>query len=302
MFFKEKENIGVQEIVKKINTKSLLARYSALLVGCFLLAIAFNVFFLPENIVYGGVAGLSIITNNLFGWNPSFVILISSLILLLVSYFLLGWEKTKGSIIGSILFPIMVNLTTNVGSVLQFDIDNTLLLVIFGGIVAGTGSGVIFKSGFTTGGTDIINQIISKYAKVSIGKAMLMSDGLIVLSAGFFLGGNGTFFAWEKVMYAIIVLYLLSFMADKVILGISESKCFYIVTSHETSVKKFLMEYLNHGVTVLDGRGGFTGDHKKVIMCIVPTKEYFIVKEAIHDIDSEAFFLVTDAYEVYGGE
>lgn len=302
MFFKEKENIGVQEIVKKINTKSLLARYSALLVGCFLLAIAFNVFFLPENIVYGGVAGISIITNNLFGWNPSFVILISSLILLLVSYFLLGWEKTKGSIIGSILFPIMVNLTANVGSVLQFDIDNTFLLVIFGGIVAGTGSGVIFKSGFTTGGTDIINQIISKYAKVSIGKAMLMSDGLIVLSAGFFLGGNGTFFAWEKVMYAIIVLYLLSFMADKVILGISESKCFYIVTSHETSVKKFLMEYLNHGVTVLDGRGGFTGDHKKVIMCIVPTKEYFIVKEAIHDIDSEAFFLVTDAYEVYGGE
>lgn len=302
MFFEKKENIDTQEIIKKVNKEAFLERFFALLLGCFLLAIAFNVFFLPENIVYGGVAGISIITKNLFGWEPSSVIFVASLILLVISFFLLGWEKTKGSIIGSFVFPIFVNLTSNFGTLLQFNIDNTLLIVIFGGIVAGIGAGVIFKSGYTTGGTDIVNQIVSKYAKVSIGKAMLMSDGLIVLSAGFFLGGEGVLFAWEKVMYAIIVLYLLSIMTDKVILGISQSKCFYIVTSHETSVKKFLMQYLNHGVTVLDGRGGFTGDHKKVIMCIVPTKEYFMVKEAIHDIDSEAFFLVTDAYEVYGGE
>ncbi len=299
--FEKKDAFDVKELVNRINAKTILSRSFSLFLGCFLLAIAFNVFFLPENIVYGGVAGISIITKELFGLDPSFIILILSLILLVVSYFALGWESTKGSIIGSLLFPLLVKLTSNFGDLLQFNIDNLLLIVVFGGVVAGTGAGILFKSGFTTGGTDIINQIIAKYAKVSIGKAMLMSDGLIVLSAGFFLG-NGTFFAWEKVMYAIIVLYLLSFMTDKVILGISSSKCFYIVTSHETAVKKFLMDYLNHGVTVLDGRGGYTGDHKKVIMCIVPTREYFVVKEAIHDIDSEAFFLVTDAYEVYGGE
>ncbi len=300
MFFEKK--LDSAEIVKKINARNILKRYLYLVFGCFLLSIAFNVFFLPENIVYGGVAGISIITNSLLGWDPSLVILIADGILLVISFLLLGWEKTKGSIIGSLLFPIMVKLTANFGSYLQFDITNTLLLVIFGGVVAGIGAGIIFKTGFTTGGTDIVNQIVSKYGKVSIGKAMLMSDGLIVLSAGFFLGGEGIIFAWEKVMYAIMVLYLLSSMTDKVILGISQSKCFYIVTTHETAVKKFLIQYLNHGVTVLDGRGGFTGDHKKVIMCIVPTKEYTIVKEAIHDIDSEAFFLVTDAYEVYGGE
>lgn len=300
MFFEKK--LDSAEIVKKINARNILKRYLYLVFGCFLLSIAFNVFFLPENIVYGGVAGISIITNSLLGWDPSLVILIADGILLVISFLLLGWEKTKGSIIGSLLFPIMVKLTANFGSYLQFDIMDTLLLVIFGGVVAGIGAGIIFKTGFTTGGTDIVNQIVSKYGKVSIGKAMLMSDGLIVLSAGFFLGGEGIIFAWEKVMYAIMVLYLLSSMTDKVILGISQSKCFYIVTTHETAVKKFLIQYLNHGVTVLDGRGGFTGDHKKVIMCIVPTKEYTIVKEAIHDIDSEAFFLVTDAYEVYGGE
>lgn len=301
MFFRKQKEV-MEDTISKIEGKGLVKRYVMLTIGCLLLALAFNVFFLPMNIVYGGVSGISIITLNIFGWTPSIVILVLSLFLLVVSYFLLGWEKTRASIVGSIVFPLMVELTTNFGELLQFSIDNPLLLVIFGGVVAGIGSGIIFKTGFTTGGTDIINQIISKYAKVSIGKAMLMSDGLIVLSAGFFLGEGTTFFAWEKVMYAIIVLYLISLMADKVMLGISQSKCFYIVTTHETAVKKYIMQSLGHGVTVLDGRGGFTGDHKKVIMCIVPTKEYFLLKEGIHSIDPKAFFLVTDAYEVYGGE
>ena len=300
MFFKRQE---ISEyIIAIIQKKGLIRRYFLLIIGCFLYALAFNTFFLPEEIVNGGVSGIAIITKNVFNLTPSVVILGLSLILLFVSYFTLGWDKTKGSIIGSILFPLMVELTSDLPRILQINIENTLLCAVFGGIIAGIGSGTIFKTGFTTGGTDIINQIISKYAKVSIGKSMLMSDGLIVLSAGFFLGSPGVIFAWEKVMYAVIVLYLLSFMADQVILGISQSKCFYIVTTHETAVKKYIMNSLNHGVTVLDGRGGFTGDHRKVIMCIVPTKEYFLLKEGINSIDPEAFFLVTDAYEVYGGE
>ncbi len=87
-------------------------------------------------------------------------------------------------------------------------------------------------------------------------------------------------------------------MTDKVILGISEEKSFYIVTEHETEVKKFIMEYLSHGVTILEGRGGYTGNRQKVIMCIIPTKEYFTAKEGILTIDPKAFMLVTDAYEV----
>lgn len=300
MFFKKKEKN--EDIITIIQKKGLLKRYFLLIFGCFLYALAFNAFFLPAEIVHGGVSGIAIITKNLFDLTPSVVILGLSLVLLVVSYFTLGWDKTKGSIIGSITFPLMVQLTADLPNMLQLNISDTLLAAIFGGVVAGMGSGTIFKTGFTTGGTDIINQIVSKYAKVSIGKAMIMSDGLIVLSAGFFLGGPGIVFAWEKVMYAVIVLYLLSFMADQVILGISQSKCFYIVTTHETAVKKYVMNSLNHGVTVLDGRGGFTGDHRKVIMCIIPTKEYFLLKEGINSIDPEAFFLVTDAYEVYGGE
>jgi uncharacterized membrane-anchored protein YitT (DUF2179 family) len=241
-------------------------------------------------------------TKYTLGWEPSSVIFVLSVLLLIISFIFLGKEKTRGSILGSILFPLMVKLTAPIIAMSNFEIHDTVILLVVGAVVAGTGSGILFRSGFTAGGTDIINQILHKYLHVSISKAMLMCDGLIVLSSGFFMGTTIGVFAWEKVIYGIIVLFIYGQMADKVILGISDSKCFYIFTNHETAVKKFIMNYLNHGVTVLDGRGGYTGDHKKIIMCIVPTKEYYILKEGIHTIDPNAFFVATDAYEVKGGE
>lgn len=297
MIFKQKDK--VEDIFKKIQNKNLIKRYLNLIIGCSLLAFAFDVFFAPKNIVYGGVAGVSIVINRLFGIDKSLFVLIVSAILLVISYFTLGPEKTKGSMAGSIIYPICIKIFEPVAASIYLNIDDTLLIVIFGAIIAGLGSGTNFKSGFSTGGTDIINQITSKYARVSIGKSMLMTDGLIVLGAGFFL--NNQFYAFENVMYAIMVLYIISVMADKVILGISQCKSFYIVTEHETSVKKYIMKHLSSGVTVLDGRGGYTGNHQKVIMCIIPTKDYFIAKEGILSIDPNAFFLVTDAYEVSGG-
>lgn len=295
--FRRKEKMD--EILKRVYSKNRFSRYSNLILGCFLMALGFNLFFLPLNIVHGGVSGISIVTENVLNWNPSIFILIADIILLIFSYFTLGFEKTKGSIAGSILFPIFVSLTAELPNYIDFNINDMLLMVVFGSVITGVGAGVNFKSGFSTGGTDIINQIVSKYAKVSIGKAMILSDGLIVILAGFFLGKG--IYAWENVMYAIISLYIISLISDKVILGISNSKAFYIVTDHETDIKNFIMRHLSHGVTILDGRGGYTGNHQKVIMCVIPTKEYFIAKEGILGIDPNAFFLVTDAYESLGG-
>lgn len=294
-----KKRINTSDLLKKIEGKNLVYRYLNLILGCSLAAIAFNLFFAPHNIVYGGVSGVSIVINNLFGIDRSLFVLICSIILLFISYFTLGWEKTKGSIAGSIIYPICLKIFSNLPEVINLNIDNMLLIVIFGAIIAGIGSGTNFKSGFSTGGTDILNQIVAKYGKMSIGKAMLLTDGVIVLGSGFFL--NNGFYAFENVMYAIMVLYIISLMADKVILGISQCKSFYIVTERDEEVKAFIMDNLSSGVTVLNGRGGYTGVHEKVIMCTVPTKDYFLAKEGILSIDPNAFFVVTDAYQVLGG-
>ena len=292
LFQKRKLN---SHILEDIESKYRVRRYLELVGGILLIAIAFNLFLLPNDIVFGGVSGLSIIVKDFIPISPSTFIMISSLLLLLVSYLVLGKEKTRGSIIGSILFPILVNVTASIPSYLDIDTSNLLLSVIFGGILYGFGAGLVFKAGFTTGGTDIINQIISKYFHVSMGDAMLMSDGLIVLAGGFFFG-------LTKLMYAIIVVYIIGIITDKVLLGISNSKAFYIITNEDEKVRSYLLDELHHGVTIFDVRGGFTKKKDQVILCVVPTNEYYKVKEGIHLIDKDAFFVICDAYEVFGGK
>lgn len=286
----EKENI-----VKKIYKKYKIKRYLQLVLGITLFALSFNLFILPNNLVYGGVSGVSIITQELFGLEPSMFIFITSILLLVISYFALGKEKTVGSILGSILFPIAIELTSNIRVFLNFDTSQVLLSAVFGGIIAGLGSGLVYKAGFTSGGTDIIEQILSKYCKMSMGKAIMICDGLILLSGTFIFGIN-------NFMYALIVLYLISTLADRVLLGISDSKAFYIVTEQEKEVKSFVLENLSHGVTIFEARGGYQNKKQRVLFCVIPTKEYFKLKEGIAQIDPSAFFVVTDAYEVYGGE
>lgn len=291
MFFNKKKI--EKNILKEIYNKDKLKRNIIFMLGVLVVAAAYNLFMVPSKVVYG-VGGIGIILNSLINLDPSITIFVGDILLLILSFVFLGSEKTKYSIVGSILFPIFVKLTDNITSIIDLSDIEPLLMVLFGAIITGLGLGLIFKTGFTTGGTDILNQIVSKYAKTGMGNAMFLTDGVIVLSGVLIFG-------WTRLLYSVISLYIISIMTDKVILGISESKAFYIITTHESEVKKFLLTNLSHGVTVLDARGGYTGNNQKMIMCIIPTKEYYVAKEGIHEIDPSAFFVVTDAYEVSGG-
>lgn len=292
MFFKKKVN--TDEVVEAFYKDTRTVRYVEFLIGLIIVAITYNVFLLPSEVVYG-VGGLGVIFKKLYGIDPSIVILVGSIFLLILSYILLGTKKTSHSVVGSLLYPLLVKLTDWIPSYINLEGAETILLIVLGAALTGFGLGLIFKAGFTTGGTDILNQIVSKYGKMSIGKAMVFTDGLIILLSGFVFG-------FIKMIYSLLSLYVLSIISDKVIIGISQSKAFYVITDHETAVKKFILQNLSHGVTVFDVRGGFTGNNQKMIMFIVPTKEYFFAKEGIQKIDERAFFVVTDAYEVSGGE
>lgn len=301
MLFKKK-NIINNNILKKLNKKDRVKRYFFLIVGCFLLAFAFNVFFEPNNIVTGGVSGIALIIQKVFGISTFTFVFIVNVILLLISYLLLGKETTKYSVIGSILYPLFLYLTKDISSLIQFNVDNMFLIVLFGAIINGLGSGLTFKYGFSTGGSDIICQIMSKYLKISIGNSIKILNSIIIISSGFFMASRGTIYAWTNVMYAIIVVYIVSLLNDKLLLGVSNSKSFYIITEHETSIKNFLINELKRGVTVLEGRGGYTGDRKKVLMCVIPTKEYFLAKEGILELDKDAIVLINDVYQSSGIE
>ena len=286
--FSKNKNIIVRD-------KSLVKRIPEFILGCFLVSLAYNIFIAPNAIVPGGVGGIAIILNRLFNIDYASVIFILNIFLLIMSFILLGKEKTKLSILGSLLFPIMVRATEYLNVWLKIDTSNLLLSAISGGILFGIGAGLIFRAGFTTGGTDIVNQIISKYLKITLGKSMLLSDGLIVLISGYFFGIN-------IMMYSIVTLYIISLISDRIVLGISDSKMFLIVTNKDKEVKEYIIKKLGHTVTIFRGKGGYNNEKNDVLMTVLPTKDYYMLREGIRKIDNDVFYIITDTYEVFGGE
>lgn len=275
-----------EKIVKEIK------KYGTLSLGLFLYALAYNLFLKPNNIVAGDVDGIANIFKGII--NPNLLITILCVTLLIISFPLLGVKTTMGSVIGTILFPIFVTLTSDISKYIIIDTNDLLLISIVAGVIRGTGYGLTFKMGFTTGGTDILNQIVAKYFHTSIGTAMFIVDGSIVVAGGFVYG-------FSSMLYALIILYLLSFITDKIMLGISKSKSFYIITSEEEKVKDYIMNELGHGVTIFSVKGGYTKERQKMLMCVIPTREYYKLKEGISKIDKDSFFVITDSYEVKGG-
>lgn len=283
------------KLAEYIGKKSYGKRVLEFIIGCLTVSLAYNIFIAPNNLVPGGVGGIAVILDSLFGISNSTVIIIANIFLLTASLLLLDRDKTRASLLGTIMFPIFVRLTENINVWLQIDTSHLLLSALFGGILYGLGAGIVFRAGFTMGGTDIINQILSKYLKQSIGKSMLMSDGLIVLSSALFFGMN-------SMMYSLIILYCISLMADKVILGISDSKVFFIITDKDDEVKEYILETIGHGVTIFKAKGGYKKQNENVLMAVLPTREYYRLTEGIKMIDKDAFYIISDTYQVVGGE
>lgn len=278
--------------MKKKRINEIIKRYSTLALGLFLYALAYNLFLKTNNIVAGDVDGIANIFKTYI--NPNLLITILCIVLLIISFPLLGVKTSIYSVIGTILFPIFVTLTSNVSSIIKFESTDMLLIAIVAGVIRGIGYGLTFKMGFTTGGTDILNQIVAKYFHTSIGTAMIIVDGSVVVAGGFMYG-------WTSMLYALVVLYILSIITDRIMLGISKSKAFYIITEEEEQVKEYIMTTLGHGVTVFPVKGGYTKERQQMLMCVIPTREYYKLKEGISKIDTDAFFVITDAYEVKGG-
>lgn len=295
MLFFNKSDINIKDMIKKIELKNLLFRISIYLLALYVSALNYNLFILPSKFVTGGSGGIGTLVSYIFNVDASFIISIVMYATLLLGFIFLGFKKSISIIFVTIIYPIFIKLTSEIGSVIVVDLSNKLLVSIFAGIIDGITTGLVLKTGFGPGGISTISQILYEKFRISISKSSLLINIIIVVLGGIFIG-------FDKVMYAVIILYLASLMIDKVIIGISKSKLFNIVTEKEEEVKDLITNKLGHGITIIDGKAGSNGIDKSIIMCIIPTKEYFLVKEGIHEIDKNAFFTISDSYEVFGGK
>ena len=292
MFFKRARERRINKIIEAVHKKNVFKRYVMLLTGCLIVAFSFNLFFLRYNIVCFGVSGVSIVLSK-FGVNPSVFIMGANLLLLVISYFFLGVDDVKNQLVGSLIYPVFVELTLKVTEVIELGNLEMIVIAVIGGILTGIGYGLIYKSGFSTGGTDVIGNLICKYTKISMGTAMMFVN-VTIIAIGKIV------FSWEIVMYAIVVAYLISVATDKILLGISNSKAFYIVVDRNKDdiVNDFLLSLPGVGSTIIDASGGYSNDKQTLILAVAPTKMYFIIKEGLKEIDKNIFYLVCDSYEV----
>lgn len=282
----------INKILEEVNKKNIFKRYLMLISGCLIVAFAFNLFFLRYNIVCFGVSGISIVLSE-FGVNPSMFIMGANIFLLIISYFFLGVDDVKNQIVGALIYPVFVEITLYITDMIDLAGLEMIIIAVIGGILAGIGYGLIYKSGYSTGGTDVLGNLICKYSKISMGSAMMFVNVAIIVI-------GKIVFSWEIVMYAIVVAYLISVATDKILLGISNSKAFYIVSPRDKDdlVRDFLVSLPSVGCTIIDASGGYSNDKQTLILAVAPTKMYFMIKEGLREIDKGIFYLVCDSYEV----
>lgn len=270
-------------------SKNTALEYVFVLIGAAVIALGFNLFLFPNQIASGGVSGISTILHGLFGWNAGIVQYAFNIPLFIAGVLVLGKTFGLKSLVGTLALPFFVIMTSSWDAWTL----NPLLGAIFGGIVVGLGIGLVFKGNASTGGTDLLAQIITKFTGLTLGTSVLFIDGVIAVSAALV-------FDLEKGLYALIGLYVTTKTIDIVQLGFSQSKMVYIITNVEDEVRDAIYKEIKRGVTKIPAIGGYTGKDRPVLMVVVYQTEFTKLKQVIKNVDPNAFVIVSDAYEVLG--
>ena len=285
----------MDDIKKVLKKKNKTYRIILISLSTVLWAILYNLFLLPMKLVTGGTNGVATITNYLYGIDPAVMIFLLAAACAIISFMYLGMERTMTSLAASIAYPVLVKLTANITNIIEIDYSDFLLLVIFAAVLCGVANGLMYKSGYNNGGFPVISQILYDKYKISVAKSSLVINVVIVLIGAFFFGTTNA-------LYAIIYIYISNLVLDKVLLGISNNKAFYIITTKEEEIKEYILRTLQHSITTFDVKGGFLDNKRKVMLTVIPSREYYRLTEGIKSIDEDAFFVVTDSYQVEGAK
>ncbi len=274
---------------EKQNIKNVVVEYFFVIVGAAVIALGFNLFLFPNQIASGGVSGISTILHGLFGWNAGLVQYAFNIPLFIAGVIVLGNSFGFKSLLGTLALPFFIIITED----LEAATLDPLLGAIFGGIVVGLGIGLVFKGRASTGGTDLLAQIITKFTGLTLGTSVLLIDGVIAVSAA-------VVFDLEKGLYAIIGLFVTTKTIDIIQMGFSQSKMVYIITTKQDEVRDAIYRDVNRGITKLPAEGGYTGEERPVLMVVVYQTEFTKLKQVVKNVDPSAFVIVSDAYEVLG--
>lgn len=268
-------------------------KYGKMSLGLLLLAICYNLFICSIHLVSGGAGGLGVLFNYLFDIEPSLVVFFVSFLMFVLAFIFLNSDQVVSTFFVALVYPLMVKATSGITDIVFIDTGHVLLIVLFGAIFSGIGQGYIFKIGLNFGGFSVLAKIVNKYTKISVTMVNAVINGIIVVVGGFVFG-------IVMVLYAIIFIVISRYVSEKIMLGISSSKTFKIISSKYDIIEKFIYDNLGHDVTIYDTYGAYLNDDRKLIMVVVPTSEFLVLREYVKSVDKSAFMFIADTYEVKG--
>jgi uncharacterized membrane-anchored protein YitT (DUF2179 family) len=269
-----------------------LRDYALILAGALIQALAMRLFLVPAQLVSGGVSGASQLINSFTGWPIGLMVLIGN-----IPLFFLGWQylggprfalRTALSILAFALFTDLLVFFIPNGVV-----DDLVLNCLYGGVMLGVGLGLVYRGKGTSGGSDILGRILNHRLGISVSHSYLITDTVVILAAGFI-------FSWENALYALVTTYVSGLAAEAVLEGSGVFRTAMIVSSCPHEVAQRIMTDLERGVTIIDGKGAYTGQERPVLYCVISRAEVSRIKEIVKQADPRAFMVIGQAHEALG--
>jgi uncharacterized membrane-anchored protein YitT (DUF2179 family) len=275
---------------KGLTTRKIIQRIMLITIGAALMAVGLEIFLVPNHVIDGGIVGISIMLSYLTGWKLGIFIFILNIPFFFIGYKQIGKTFALSTLYGIIILSIGTTLLHPVPAFTQ----DILLATVFGGIVLGIGVGIVIRYGGSLDGTEILAILFNKKLPFSVGEIIMFFNLFILGSAGFV-------FSWDRAMYSLIAYFVAYKTIDITITGLDESKSVWIISDNSKEIGEAIMNRLGRGVTYINGEGAYSGDHKKVIFCVINRLEEAKLKEIVTESDENAFLAVADIAEVRGG-
>lgn len=277
-------------VQKPLLTGKFLLRLILVVIGALIFAVGLELFLVPNQVMDGGIVGISIMASHIFGVPSGVFIFILNIPFLYLGYKQIGRTFAITTAVGITVLSIATIYLHN----FEPFTNDVLLATVFGGIILGVGVGLVIRFSGSLDGTEILAILFTKKLPFSVGEIIMFINLLIFSAAGFV-------FTWEQAMYSVIAYYIAAKVIDIVVEGLDESKSIHIISDHADVIGQAIMDRLGRGVTFLNGQGAYTGDDKKVIFTVVTRIEESKLKSLVQELDPNAFMSISNAAEVSGG-
>ena len=282
----------MSDVVKKTHWSSILLRCVWMIIGALIYTIGLDLFLVPNNIIDGGVVGISLMAAELSGISFSIFVVLLNIPFLYVGYRINGKTFTISTLFSIVWMAIFSKFAHDFTPITT----NPFLGAIFGGIILGIGVGLIIRNGGCLDGSEIVAIIFDKRTTFSVGE-IVMAMNLVIL------GAAGFVYSWDSAMYSLVAYVIAYKMIDVTITGLEESKGVMIITDADNSKKiaDALNAKLNRGVTILYGEGGYLKTPKHALYSVVTRLEITRLKDTVYEVDPSAFITIQDVHDVFGG-